>query len=219
LTRLEWWHYSDAHRSGGINLIYDVFDNAPNLEYLAVGGQWNPDTVTSRRIRNVHLPRLETLRLRRLSTSFAREIERWSLPSLFHVISEFGLGETGERFRSQIRTLEFVADMRFYNEDRIGGTLKWYPNLEELHYYVLYTCIPRVAVLSSGTVKTIGLHARKNVMWTPPNHLKGHLRFVTGPKFPALQTLALYGDWDGPAEIPLLEALSRSGRITIQRIP
>lgn len=221
LTRLEWWHYSDAHRSGGINLFYDVFDNAPNLEYLAIGGQWNPDTLTSRRIRKAHLPHLETLRLRRLSTSFIREIQKWSLPSLFHVISEFGLDGTEERFRSQIRTLESVADMRFYNEDRIGDSLTWCPNLEELHYYVLFTCVPQSRVLASGTIKTIGLHARRNPMWTPADlvgHLKRHLEFVTGPGFPSLHTLALYGDWDGLAEMPLLESLIPSGRITIQRM-
>jgi hypothetical protein len=146
LTRLEWWHYSDAHRSGGINLIYDVFDNAQNLEYLAIAGQWNPDILASRRTRNVHLPRLETFRLGRLSTSFTREIQRWSLPAMFHVISEFGLSETEERFRRQIRTLEFVADIRFYNEDRIRDVFPSCPNLEEVHYYVLYTCVPEARV-------------------------------------------------------------------------
>ena len=222
LTRLEWWHYSDAHRSGGINLFYDVFDNAPNLEYLAISGQWNPDILTSRRVRKVYLPRLETLRLRRLSTSLMREIQKWSLPSLFHVVSEFGLDGTEERFRDQIRILEFVADMRFYNDDRIGNALALCPNLEEVHYYVLFSCIPRAGVLASGTVKTVGLHARKNPVWTPADlagHLKDHLQLVTGPGFPGLRTLALYGDWDSLIETPLVESLITSRRITVQRIP
>jgi hypothetical protein len=223
LTRLEWWHYSDAHRSGCINLIYDVFDNAPNLEYLAIAGQWNPDILTSRRIRNVHLPRLETLRLRRLSTSFTREIQRWSLPSLSHLISEFGLAEVGERFRAQIRTLEFVADMRFYNEDRIGNVHASCPNLEELHYYVLFTCVPQAEVLASGTVTKIGLHAKANPGWTPADlvsHLNGHLEFVTGSGFPNLHTIALYGDWVRLGDVPPLESLIGARRsITILRMP
>ena len=227
LTRLEWWHYSDAHRSGGINLFYDVFDNAPNLEYLAIAGQWKPDILASKRIRKVHLPRLETLRLRRLSTSFTREIQKWSLPAMSHVISEFGLFETEERFRSQIRTLEFAADIRFYNEDRIGDVLPLCSNLEEVHYYVLFTCVPAVGVhvqgQGFGTVEVIGLHAMKNPSWTPVDlggHLKKHLEFVTGPSFPSLRTLALYGDWDGlGAEIPLLESPILLRRIAIIRRP
>ena len=217
LTRLEWWHYSDAHRSGGINLFYDVFDNAPNLEYLAIAGQWNPDVLALKRARKVHLPRLETLRLRRLSTSLTREIQKWSLPAMFHVISEFGLSETGERFRDQIRTLEFVADMRFYNEDRIGDILPLCPNLKEVHYYVLFTCVPAVQVQDQafGTVETIGLHAKRNPSWTPVDlggHLSNHLEFVTGPRFPNLRALVLYGDWGGlGAGVPLsgLSILSR----------
>ena len=222
LTRLEWWHNPDAHRSGGINSHYDVFENAPNLEYLAISGTWNPDVLTSRRNREVHLPRLETLRLRRLSTPFIREIQKWSLPSLFHVISEFGLGGTEGRFRGQIRTLEFVADMRFYHEDRIGNTLALHPSLEEVHYYVLFTCVPQAMVGPSGTVKTVGLHAKENPIWTPTDlvgHVKGHLDFVTGPGFPNLRTLALYGDWGGLLEIPLLKSLIVSCPITIQRMP
>ncbi|KAF9651958.1 hypothetical protein BDM02DRAFT_3138389 [Thelephora ganbajun] len=225
LTRLEWRHYSDAHRSGGINLFYDVFDNAPNLEYLAIAGQWYPDIISSRRIRKVHLPRLETLRLRRLSTSFTDEIQKWSLPSMFHVISEFGLSRTEERFRTQIRTLEFVADLRFYAQDRIRDALPLCPNLEELHYYVLFTCVPKVRVQGQAfrTVKTIGLHAKKNPGWTPVDlggHLKNHLQFVTGPGFPNLRTLALYGDWDGlEAEIPILESLILPSRVSVVRRP
>lgn len=222
LTRLEWWHYPDAHRSGGINLFYDVFDNAPNLEYLAISGQWNPDILASRRVRTVRLPRLETLRLGRLSTSFVHEIQKWSLPSLFHVISEFSLSGTEEKFRRQIRTLEFVADMRFYNEDRVGDALTLCPSLEEVDYYVLFTSVPQAMVHPSGTVKTIGLHAKKNPLWTPADlvgHLRRHLEFVTGPGFPNLRTLALYGDWGGLIEIPLLKSLIISCPITIQRTP
>jgi len=226
LTRLEWWHYSDAHRSGGINLFYDVFDNAPNLEYLAIAGQWNPDIIASKRARKVHLPRLETLRLRRLSTSFTREIQKWSLPAMFHVISEFGWSEMEERFRSQIRTLEFMADMRFYNEDRIQDVLPSCRNLEEVHYYVLFTCLPGVRVQGQtfGAVRTIGLHARKNPSWTPVDlvgHLKRHLEFVTGPNFPNLRTLALYGDWDGLGadSSPLLEPSILQNRITVIKRP
>ena len=225
LTRLEWWHYSDAHRSGGINLFYDVFDNAPNLEYLAISGQWNPDILASKRIRTVHLPRLETLRCGRLSTSLTHEIQKWSLPAVFHVISEFGLYETGERFRSQIRILESVADMRFYHEDRIGDVLPWCPNLEEVHYYVLFTRVPEIWAQDQafGSVKTIGLHAKRNPSWTPTDldgHLKEHFEFVTGPRFPNLHTLALYGDWNGlGAAIPLLESSILSSRITVTRRP
>jgi len=221
LTRLELWHYSDAHRSGGINLFYDVFDNAPNLEYLAIAGQWNPDILASKRVRKVHLARLETLRLGRLSTSFTREVQKWSLPTMFHVISEFGLLETEERFRTQIRTLEFVADMRFYNEDRIGDVLPLCPNLEEVHYYVLFTCVPEARVQGQAfeTVEKIGLHARKNTSWTPTDlggHLRKHLEFVTGRSFPNLRTLVLYGDWDGlGVEIPLLESSILLSRIRI----
>ena len=225
LTRLEWWHYSDAHRSGGINLFYDVFDNAPNLEYLAIAGQWNPDILASKRTRRVHLPRLETLRLRRLSTSLTREIQQWSLPAMFHVISEFGLHETQERFQNQIRILEFVADMRFYNEDRIKDALPLCPNLEEVYCYVLFTGVPAVRVQDQAfrTVETIGLHAKKNPSWTPRDldgHLKAHLEFAIGPMFPNLHTLALCGDWDGlGAEIPLLESSILTSRIAVIRRP
>ena len=145
---------------------------------------------------------------------------------MFHVISEFGLSETEERFQSQIRTLEFVPDMRFYNEDRIRDVLPSCPNLEEVHYYVLFTSVPGVRVQGRqafGTVKTIGLHARKNPSWTPVDlagHLKKHLEFVTGPSFPNLCTLALYGDWDGlGADIPLLDPSILQTRFKVIKRP
>ena len=144
---------------------------------------------------------------------------------MFHVISEFGLSETGEVFRSQIRTLEFVADMRFYNEDRIGDILPLCSGLKEMHYYVLFTCLPAVRVQDQafGTVETIGLHAKRNPSWTPADlggHLNNHVEFVTGPIFPNLRTLVLYGDWDGLiAGIPLLEPSILSSRIKVIRIP
>jgi len=115
--------------------------------------------------------------------------------------------------------------MRFYNEDRIRDALPLCSGLREMHYYVLFTGPPAVRVQDQafGTVETIGLHAKRNPSWTPVDlggHLNNHIEFVTGPIFPNLRTLVLYGDWDGLlAVIPLLESSIFSSRITVIRKP
>ncbi|KAK0198752.1 hypothetical protein F5146DRAFT_1020884 [Armillaria mellea] len=38
LKRLEWWHNSEAERSGGINSLAAVLRSSPNISYLFIGG-------------------------------------------------------------------------------------------------------------------------------------------------------------------------------------
>ncbi|KAG1757832.1 hypothetical protein EDB19DRAFT_1659307 [Suillus lakei] len=172
LKRLEWWHYNDAARSGGINSLLDVLRHSPNLQYLSVGGEmW-----TSTQIGNVlELPALKTLRVRRINLLF-----------LAHVVVDFPLEQNAldaiwQVFGARLCTVEFARHSRhsitFFN----------------------FTSPPPIFKQPSA-LQCISLHAFPCGMVTDMitearERFRLHLAFLSRSSFPELRHIILYGDW------------------------
>jgi hypothetical protein len=204
LKRLEWWHYNDAARAGGINSFQVVLQGTPSLKYLSIGGElWITHCGTT-----VHLPRLTTLRLCRMNTLFVQLVSRWSLPSLSHVIAQDNghmLENIWNAFGPQLQVVEFGAHIRFYLEDQISHVLPKCPNLKQLNYYVMFTIKPEINTphpsvtsvrLNSHPCGLIDL-GKETIL-----QVDAHLKFICSPVFPKLQELILYGDWRSIKESP-----------------
>lgn len=197
LKRLEWWNVDEAARSGGINSLDDVLNNSPNLQYLSIGGQhW----ITQFRPAH-HLPSVTTLCLRWMNDRFIRQICRWSLPSLAHIIIDSSqgnsvLGMLWETFGSQVQVMELGTHMRFYLEDHLTSMLENCPNLQQLNYHIHFTVPPALSVVHSS-LRSICLHGQVNEMASDRGwvHLRLHFAFFSGPSLPLLKRIVLYGEW------------------------
>ncbi|KAI8989715.1 hypothetical protein BD414DRAFT_414278 [Trametes punicea] len=205
LKRIDWWHDNEAARTGGINSLPHVLSNAPNLEYLSVGGELWPNFLHTP---TVYLPRLATLRVRRVNAFFVLQMCRWSLPTLRHLaFEEFHSTDYWpfwQTFGPQIRTVELGVSLKFYIRDFLSVVLSGCPHLEHLNYYVHCTHVPRIDK-PHNSIKTVGLHACSNSFsriespqfWS---HLRQHLETFTKLNYPALERLELYGNWASVAD-------------------
>ncbi|KAI6047847.1 hypothetical protein EDC04DRAFT_27880 [Pisolithus marmoratus] len=198
LTRLDWWHYHTVARSGGINSLVDVLDNAPYLEYLTLGGEFH----TAEELGALHLPALTTLRLRRVSATLLLQICGWVLPSLAHIIVDFSpesyaIEQVWSTFGPQLSTVEFGRNVVFLMSDQIASFLRAAPtSVKTFNYFVFFTMSPQLAVEAEASVERVGVHAFPCKML--PNlweHLDRHFWWLSGPSLPALQHVVLYGDW------------------------
>jgi hypothetical protein len=202
LKRLEWWHYNDAARSGGINSLLDVLRHSPNLQYLAVGGEmW-----TSAPTGNVlELPALKTLRVRRINPVFVRQICQWRLPSLVHVVVDFPLEQNALEtiwhvFGARLCTVEFARHVGFLLSDQITRFLRGCPQVKTFNYFLNFTSPPPIFD-QHGALQCISLHAFPCAMVTDmiteaQERLRLHLAFLSRSTFPALRRIILYGDWE-----------------------
>lgn len=199
LTRLEWWHYNNAARSGGINSLMDVLENAPSLQFLTLGGEFWPISSRSTPLR---LPALTTLRLKRVNPFFISQIVRWELPSLVHVVVEFptdhgGLEELWLRLGSQLCTVEFSQHLAFHMTDQISPFLRSCAGAKVFNYFINFTAPPTAPVLvEQSSLECIGIHSRpcdpsfmhmhdnwmhlKHLLQLLPSRSQAH-RFVWGP--------------------------------------
>jgi hypothetical protein len=202
LKRLEWWHYNDATRSGGINSLLDVLRHSPNLQYLVVGGEM----LTSARTGNVvELPALKTLRLRRMNPIFVHQICQWRLPSLVHVVVDFPLEQNGLEtiwrvFGARLCTVEFARHVGFLLSDQITRFLRGCPQVKTFNYFLNFTSPPPIFEQQCA-LQCISLHAFPCGMVTDmisvaQERLRLHLAFLSRSSFPALRRIILYGDWD-----------------------
>ncbi|KAL7283622.1 hypothetical protein ACG7TL_003057 [Trametes sanguinea] len=201
LKRLDWWHHNEAARTGGINSLSHVLKNAPNLEYLSIGGELWPHFMNEP---PVCLPRLTTLHLRRVNAFFVLQMSRWSLPALEHVV--FDQIQNADVywpfwkvFGTQVRTVELGVSLKFYIRDFLSFVFSGCPNLEELNYYVLFTHVPQVEH-PQESIRTIGLHAFSNAFFrigSPEfwSQLRQHFEAFTKANFPSLRRIKLYGEW------------------------
>ncbi|KAI0372948.1 hypothetical protein BV20DRAFT_938607 [Pilatotrama ljubarskyi] len=206
LKRLDWWHNNEAARSGGINSLSHVLVEAPNVEYLSVGGEMWPNFLQAP---SVHLPHLTTLRMRRVNAFFVLQICKWSLPALEHVVFDYAQSADiywsfWETFGPQVRTVELGQSLKFYIRDFLSFVLAGCTRLEELNYYVHFTHVPQTD-RPQESLTTIGLHAQSNSFFpvgSPEfwSHLTQHLGSFTKSMFPALRRLKLYGDWSAVIE-------------------
>ncbi|CDO73565.1 hypothetical protein BN946_scf185014.g35 [Trametes cinnabarina] len=215
LKRLDWWHHNDAARTGGINSLPHVLKNAPNIEYLSIGGEMWPHFLNEPA---VHLSHLSTLHLRRLNAFFVLQMSRWSLPSLQHVIFDQIQNADiywpfWQSFGAQIRTVELGVSLKFYVHDFLPLVFSGCPKLEELNYHVLFTRVPRID-RPQESIATIGLHALSNGFFrvgSPEfwSHLRQHFEAFTKQTFPALRRIKLYGEWAAVANDGEFEHLAK----------
>lgn len=221
LKRLDWWHNNEAARTGGINSLPHVLGQAPNLEYLSIGGElWQSFLYAP----PVELPRLTTLRLRRVNAFYVMALARWTCPALSHLVFDaMPVAEIFEplwsAFGAQARTVELGVSLKFYVHDFLALVFAGCPRLAELNYYVHFTHAP-VPPRAQEELCTVGLHALPNSFYEAGSpdfwaHLGQHLGTYTEELFPALQRVKLYGDWSavrGEEEFErLVEPLRKRG--------
>jgi hypothetical protein len=220
LTRLEWWHYNNAARSGGINSLMDVLRNAPSLQFLALGGEfWMNSMHLNSPIR---LPALTTLRLRRVNPLFVWQIRRWELPSLVHIVADFpadhgGLEELWLQFGDQLCTVEFGRNIAFHMTDQISAFLRGCAGVKVFNYFINFTAPPVESLLvEQSSLQCVGIHAFPcgilNDNW---RHLNRHFEFLSSRFLPALKRIVLHGNWQQIVKdsriSPALDRLTQKG--------
>ena len=202
LRHLEWWHHSEAERSGGINSLNSVVRGAPNISYLFVGGV---HTLSRLWLQEGTFPHLQTLRLGTVNHLFLHQIvSSWSLPSLTYIVLDFPLPDSGwdliwSAFGRQLKAIEFGKTLRFFSEDQLSSCLNGCPGLEHLHFYLFFTA-PAVNIQPHVSLTTVHLHAAVNellynadaVAWHLIDH---HFEVLCGSDLPALRRIVLHGDW------------------------
>ncbi|KAG9314157.1 hypothetical protein JVU11DRAFT_4943 [Chiua virens] len=207
LTRLEWWHYNNAARSGGINSLMDVLRNAPSLQFLTLGGEfWMGSMQLDSPLR---LPALTTLRLRRVNALFIWQIKRWDLPALVHLVVDFpadhgGLEELWHRFGSQLCTVEFGRNVAFHMTDQISLFLRGCPGVKVFNYFISFAAPPSELVEQSS-LQCVGIHAFPCALLSDSEnwmHFIDHFNFLSSHLLPALKRIVLFGNWQ-----PTIQAL------------
>lgn len=221
LTRLEWWHYNNAARSGGINSLTDVLRNAPSLQFLALGGEfWMNSMHLDPKIR---LPALTTLRLKRVNALFVWQIRRWELPALVHVVADFpadhgGLEELWLHFGGQLCTVEFGRNIAFHMTDQISPFLRGCAGVKVFNYFINFTAPPTEALLvEQSSLQCVGIHAFScGILDDNWRHLNHHFDFLSSRFLPALKRIVLYGNWQQIVTdsriSPALDRLTQKGR-------
>jgi hypothetical protein len=202
LQHLEWWHHSDAERSGGINSLSSVLRGAPNISYLFVGGIL---TFSRMWLQVGTFPHLQTLRLDTINGLFLHQIvSSWSLPSLTYIVLDSplmnsGWGSIWNAFGRQLKAIEFGKNLRFFSDDQLSPCLNGCPGLEQLNFYLYFTA-PAENIQPHTSLTTVRLHAAVNnflfnadaVVWGLIDH---HFKFLCGSDLPALRRIILHGDW------------------------
>ena len=200
LRRLEWWYHNEAAQSGGINSLDYVLGGSPKLQYLSLGGELRPNQLRPPR----QLPLVSVVRLGAgMNALFFRQICRWILPSLVHIVADQSPGTSiiemlWDTFGSQLQFVELGRHLRFLVEDHLTPIFRHCPNLLELNYYFFFTAPPNRCVEHSS-LQTIRLHGNPNEMlmalafvW---EHVEEHFAMFMGALLPNLQRIILYGDW------------------------
>ncbi|KAF8899140.1 hypothetical protein BD779DRAFT_1666862 [Infundibulicybe gibba] len=203
LRRLEWWHNREAARSGGINSLQVVLQNAPNLRYLFLGGVPSINCIG---LAYISLPELQTLRFHLQNSGILRMlVTRWSLPSLKCVITDTpmtGLAMLAiwETYGSQLLAVEFGKHLRFLMFDYLTQCMKLCPNLESISYSLFFAVAPNLAK-AHRSIKYVNIDASVNdflvdgeSIWAIINQ---HFSALLGGMFPALERIVFYGDWRG----------------------
>ncbi|KIM70326.1 hypothetical protein SCLCIDRAFT_523537 [Scleroderma citrinum Foug A] len=201
LTRLDWWHYDEAARSGGINSLIHVLRDTPGLQYLTLGGEFWASALSAQ---VPELPALTTLRFRRVNAVFIWQVCRWMLPSLVHVIVDFppeneAIQQLWLTFGEQLRTIEFGRNVAFHLTDQLGLLLRsWPSSVKVLNYFIHFTMFPQSPIESQAPVENIGIHSFPCAMMSDVwEHLDSHFIWLaTSPSLTALKHVILYGQWE-----------------------
>ncbi|TFK77485.1 hypothetical protein BDN72DRAFT_46188 [Pluteus cervinus] len=206
LQRLDWWYSSEAERSGGINSLDTVLRNAPNIQYLFIGGFVGTGYGTFSRT-EVTLPFLHTLRFHMINGFLLRQVLTcWNLPSLSRIIVDTplldgGVSQVLEKFGHQLRSVELGRHIRFFLFDYLSMILRDCPSLENIDFYLFFTMPPKMPPgLQYPSVTTIGLNTSLNPFLESTKGeswelLGKHFNVFSGSLFPNLKRVLLYGDW------------------------
>ncbi|KAF7796856.1 hypothetical protein EIP86_008040 [Pleurotus ostreatoroseus] len=200
LKRLDWWHYNDASKTGGVNSLTDVLRAAPNLEYLSL---WGDNWMGLLHQPPISLPSLTTLRLRSTNAPLLLPLHKWKLPSFTRIIVDNYNGtlpgSLWSTFGNQLETVELGQSVKFGLVDMVQYVLDACPNLKELNYYVQFAAIP---CLPKGhrALATVRLHGAQNDFYAGDRnelweHIEGHFAAFSSARFPALKHIILHGDW------------------------
>lgn len=217
LQRLEWCFNGEADRSGGINSLCCMLRNAPQINFLFIGGVvgnhymcMDPSPV--------ELSNLDTLRLNIRSGSLLRQIVfRWSMPSLTRLIIDSppvkeGLDALWETFGDRLEVVELGKHMLFLMNSDLPPCLRGCPNLKELHYYFFFTNPPD-NIPYHAHLTTVCLHAAVNGVLVEGDALWGliqrHFEFLCSDKLEKLQRIVLYGDWRPVLTRPAFQDIHR----------
>ncbi|KAH9843181.1 uncharacterized protein C8Q71DRAFT_238639 [Rhodofomes roseus] len=232
LKRVDWWHVNEAARSGGINLLGDVLQKAPNVQYLSLGGYVRFSSLSVNGTA-ITLSSLTTLRFLRLNAALVRQTCGWSMPALQHIIIDTVedvavLSMFWESFGEQIRTIELGHYLSYFVHDWLSFILRGCPHITELNYYIHFTAIPTFDDEKDTfpLLTTVGLHAQPNMMISPESsgywgRMQSHFAMLCCPCFPAVKKVLLYGDWSGISSdirYPFLVQPLLDRRITIERV-
>jgi hypothetical protein len=207
VKRIEWWHYNNAARSGGINALEQVLLCAPNVEYLVLGGELWGYSMSSV---HQHLAALSTLRIGKANALFIHHVCKWVVPHLQHVIADapikhaaHGLRMVWEMFGQQLRTVELGRSLAFILDDHITDVLVGCPNLERICYYVHFTSsasFGKSSMHKHPQLRAIGLHGAFNPIYAfdSPQYwelLEGHLTMIANVHaMPSLKRVVLHGE-------------------------
>ncbi|KAF9229026.1 hypothetical protein BS17DRAFT_16 [Gyrodon lividus] len=197
LTRLEWWHYNNAARSGGINSLTDVLRSAPSLQFLTLGGEFSMNPGPP-----IRLPAVTTLRLRRVNALLVRHICQWELPSLVHVVADFppdhnGLEALWFQFGHQLCTVELGRNIVFHMSDQIIVFFRGCSRVKMFNYFIHFTAPPAASLLvEKSSLQCVGIHAFPCAMMKDTwKHLNSHFDFLASRFLPALKRIVLHGNW------------------------
>ncbi|KAJ6486080.1 hypothetical protein C8R47DRAFT_980085 [Mycena vitilis] len=208
LKRLDWWNYSEAARSGGINSLTGVLAAAPNIEYLFIG-VLRPSFTPFPGLggERICLPYLRTLRLSMASALLLRHIVcRWSMPMLDRLVMDMpmmppaGMDMLWETLGPQLAVVEFGKHVRFLLDRSLASCLRGCSSLRELDYYVFTTVPPDTDVDTEAvypSVTSICIHMAEVPFledirdeW---EHLGRHIDAFAGDMLPNLRRLRIFG--------------------------
>lgn len=155
LRRIDWWDYGRATRSGG---------NAPNIEYLSLGGSSRTDLFT-----NITLLALRTLCIHKMTTALLHYLCLWKLPGLSHIVV------VSFDHRGQLS----------YLWSRFGPQLS---TLKTLNYDLFLTLPPTdIYAPVNAPVSTVGLHILPYHSQGSSRRFQQHMNFLVEAYLPRLR--------------------------------
>ncbi|KAJ6617016.1 hypothetical protein B0H10DRAFT_2035261 [Mycena sp. CBHHK59/15] len=233
LRRFDWYYAryrdgdhqfatEDDDHSRGQDFLRDVVRNAPHLRYLSLVKRFRSNPRLTPPPSCFVLPTLTTLRVELLSSDVWAEIASWTFPQLTALLCDSSfLGLPGSLLRTwdTVQVLELLKDEGSVpSESRIPSVLKICPSLRELNYYIEFVCPPPMGRAVATSVRLIRLHFATNydLRWLPEDpgrpwdHISSHFYMLSGPMFPCLERVVLYGPWQWISEDVGFNSLQRS---------
>ncbi|EPQ61438.1 hypothetical protein GLOTRDRAFT_124056 [Gloeophyllum trabeum ATCC 11539] len=207
ITRLEWEYSANFN----VPLFRTLAARLPHLHWLSLTSLGTGAHALHPTSGVLRLPRLRTLCLRLENAAMYRELARWDLPALTHLIIEEqdvyvgGVHERGvhhlfEKLGRTLETLELGRgkEKHFRQSDVVSLAVTLCPHLRQLSYYPRYAVIPSVArsaIVATG-LREVCLHIGSLEELDLELFRMHMLRLIEWlRRLEELDDLALYGDW------------------------